>query len=664
VSGASVELLFMRWLGARPFRIQLAVVALTYYVAGEVGLRLSLVEQSVTPLWPPTGVAVVALLALGRRAWPAITIAALAINLPIGPSVPAAALIALGNTLAPLAAAVLLERVQFRIDLARVRDATALVFLGAFLAMAISATVGTLALYGADVVTASGFAGAWSVWWTGDAMGVLIVAPFLWSFRRGDPVRTGHNRVLETITLSGVLLGACAVAMAPSTPVLFIVLPVVGVIAWRYGQRGAARANLAVSVIATIVATQEAGPFADLSLLAQMVTLQSFNATVVFTSLLLAAAVSQRADVADVQREAVEALQRSLLPDHLPDMPGLEFATRYIPASEHVELGGDWYDVIALERGRCGLVIGDVAGHGIIAAASMGKIRTALRAYAFDGSSCGAVLARLNALLRDVQPGATATVWYGKYDLHDRTLEYSNAGHVPPLLIDADAAGSHYLDDVHGPPLGAVAGVRYSQSLRPLNDGSTLLLYTDGLIERRNVSIDNGFAALRTQMSRKSTDLQMACDDIVQTLVSNPAEDDVAVLAVRLSGTTRDVHIRRPAIPASVPQVRHLLQAWLTEHGINGDESFEILIATTEACANVVTHAYGLNAGEMDVTAHLFPQGVRVVVRDDGCWRTSATKEGGRGLSIMRTVMDNVEIVTTPQTEVRMERRLIRSAHE
>ena len=661
MTAATEDHQFLGWLGARSFRLQLAIVAVTYYAAGELGLRLSLVGRSVTPLWPPTGVAVVALLAFGRRTWPAVTVAALAINLPIGPTLPAALVIAVGNTVAPLAAGVLLERARFRIDLGRVRDAAALVFLGAFTAMAISATIGTLALYGADEVTGHNFAGAWSVWWTGDAMGVLIVAPFLWSFRRAQADR---DRAVEAIALSALLLGVCTVALSARTPMLFLVVPVVGLIAWRFGQQGAARADLVVSVLATIVAAHEVGPFAGRSLLERMVMLQSFNATIVFMSLLLAAAVSHRADVAAAQRKAVETLQRSLLPDRIPDVPGLEVATRYIPASEHIELGGDWYDVFALEKGRYGFVIGDVAGHGIIAAAIMGKIRMALRAYAFDGGSCGEVLGRVNALLRDVQDGATATVWYARYNPRDRTLEYANAGHVPPLLSETQGVVPQYLTEVHGPPLGAIAGMQYLQSQRVLDAGSTLLLYTDGLIERRSVSIDDGLSALRTHSSFNGTDLQVTCDTILHTLGAESAEDDVAVLAVHLRGLSNELRIRRPAIPSSVPEIRHVLEAWLSEHRISSDDSFEILVAATEACANVVAHAYGLRTGSIDLAAQLDDEGVRVVVSDDGGWRTTTTAGGGRGLSIIRSVMDNVEIIRSPKTEVRMQRRLIGSSNE
>src|SRR5262249_40299030 len=162
-----------------------------------------------------------------------------------------------------------------RTELARVRDATALVFLGAFVAMAISATIGSLALLWSGAISAHNFAGAWSVWWTGDAMGVLIIAPFLWSLRPRPP-SLPRRAPLEIVAAAALLLAACAVALNGSVQLMFIIIPVLGVVAWRHGQRGAARAALAVSVIATVVAAHEGGTFAGLSLVGRMVTLQSF----------------------------------------------------------------------------------------------------------------------------------------------------------------------------------------------------------------------------------------------------------------------------------------------------------------------------------------------------------------------------------------------------
>jgi integral membrane sensor domain MASE1/anti-sigma regulatory factor (Ser/Thr protein kinase) len=636
--------------------MQVSIVALTYYVAGEIGLRLSLVGHSVTPLWPPTGVAIVALLALGSRTWPAVTIAAVAINVPLGPTVSAALLIAVGNTVAPLAAVALLEAVHFHIDLARVRDAAALVLLGALAAMAISATVGTLALWWSGAIPGHHFAGAWSVWWTGDAMGVLIVAPFLWSLAHHTEHRKQHPS-WEVIAAAGALFVVCGIVMAADLPLWFVIVPVLGVIAWRFGQRGAAGADLVVSVIATIVAARELGVFEGMALVERMVTLQSFNATVVFTSLLLAAAVSQRADIAAVQRDAVETLQRSLLPERLCEVPGLELAARYIPANDQVELGGDWYDVISLNDGRYGVVIGDVAGHGILAAAIMGKIRTALRAFASDGSSPGTALERLNALLGDLQEGATATVWYGQYDPSSHLLVFTNAGHVPPLVVDAH--GGQYLEDVHGPPVGVLDRMHFGESYYALEPGTTLFLYTDGLVERRRSGLDDGLARLRASVPSNEADLEQTCDAIVHAVAAGSSDDDIAMLAVRVRADRRDLHIVRRATAASVPETRHLVQAWLAENGIDGSEAFDVLLATTEACGNVVTHAYGLIPGVMEVTGCLTPSHVHIVVSDGGVWRSETrARGGGRGLAIMRSFMDHVEVVTTPRTEIRMERRV------
>src|SRR4051812_22183201 len=177
--------------------LRLASVALAYYVAAELGLRLALVHGQVTPIWPPTGIALVAILFFGNRVWPAIAVAALAVNLPIGPSLVGAVSIAAGNTLAPVAAAALLRRAKFRLELDRLRDAAAIIVLGALVGMAISATVGSLVLLWSGRVDLISFPQTWAVWWTGDAMGVLLVAPFLLGFLPAParPPLTWQHRV-------------------------------------------------------------------------------------------------------------------------------------------------------------------------------------------------------------------------------------------------------------------------------------------------------------------------------------------------------------------------------------------------------------------------------------------------------------------------------------
>src|SRR5438445_8568294 len=160
------------------------LVGVAYYATAWLSLRVALVGHQVTPIWPPTGIALVGLLLFGRRVWPGITLAAFLVNAPIGPTLPAAAVIAIGNTLAPLAAVTLLEAVGFERELDRLRDAIGLVFLGAILSMAVSATIGTATLVLSGALPAPDFWPTWSVWWAGDAMGILIVAPFLLSLLR------------------------------------------------------------------------------------------------------------------------------------------------------------------------------------------------------------------------------------------------------------------------------------------------------------------------------------------------------------------------------------------------------------------------------------------------------------------------------------------------
>ncbi len=177
-------------------------LGVAYYLAAQLSLRLALVGENITPLWPPTGIALVGFLLRGRRLWPGVAIAAFAVNLPISTSGVAAAVTAVGNTLAPLAAATLLLRVGFRPQLDRLRDALAIVFLAALGATIISATVGATTLLVSDAIEAREFWGAWSVWWAGDAMGILVVAPFLLTLTmiRSHPVPRGWKAV-EAIAL-------------------------------------------------------------------------------------------------------------------------------------------------------------------------------------------------------------------------------------------------------------------------------------------------------------------------------------------------------------------------------------------------------------------------------------------------------------------------------
>jgi signal transduction histidine kinase len=275
--------------------LRLALVALTYYLAARLSLNLALVHGQVTPVWPPTGIALVAFLVIGRRAWPAIALAAFAVNLPIGPSPLGAAMIAAGNTLAPLVAAEFLRRVGFHVQLDRLRDATAIIGIAALGGMAISATIGSsvLVLFGA--VPPNEFWVSWAVWWTGDAMGILLVAPFLLGLLvRPRPPALGWRARLE---LAGLLAGTAVVTLVLFQSRLrleYLVLPLIMATAWRFRLRGAAPAALIASGVAIWSAIQGIGPFAGETLFEKMVALQAFNVSVALASFVLASFVNTR----------------------------------------------------------------------------------------------------------------------------------------------------------------------------------------------------------------------------------------------------------------------------------------------------------------------------------------------------------------------------------
>ncbi|WP_083706951.1 PP2C family protein-serine/threonine phosphatase [Intrasporangium flavum] len=567
----------------------LVVVAAAYYLGARLGLGLSLVEHNVTPLWPPTGIAVAAFLLQDRRRWTAVTVAVLlaafAVNLPISTGPVPAAVTALGNAAAPLVAALLLRRVGFRRQLDRRRDALAIVLLGALASMLVSATVGAGTLAASGSIPMSELPSAWAVWWTGDAMGVLVVTPFLLAVPLITDGTWGRWQWLEGAAVLVATGLVSAWAAFSQLAVLVLVLPVLGWAAWRLQLRGAAPAALVASVVATSAAAHQSGPFAGLSLLGQMLSLQSFNACVALTSFFLASLVSERLDAAaalsrwaadlevrvaqrtadlseanarlrreirsrsraqrqlsheearaEREHEIAGVLQRSMLPGRLPDLPGIGVAARYVPATTDVQVGGDWYDVIPLQRGRVGLVIGDVAGHGVQAAATMAQVRMAVRAYAVEDPSPVSVLCRVHRLLSRLAADEMVTLVYLVADPSSGTVRLSSAGHPPPLLVHAGA--SRHLDGALSPPLGVTPEPSYTEVVHALPPGATLLLYTDGLVERRGVAITDGLERLAASAVRlvgeDGTDLGALCDALLHDLLGDAdRSDDVALVAVR-----------------------------------------------------------------------------------------------------------------------------------
>jgi integral membrane sensor domain MASE1 len=439
----------LTWIGT--YAARFVVVAATYYLTARLSLRVALVGSVVTPIWPPTGIAVVALLWFGIELWPAITLAALLVNIPINPSVAGATLIAVGNTAAPLLAVGLLRAAGFRTQLDRLRDALTLVLLGALTSMAVSAVLGTTALLMDGTISRSDVASTWALWWAGDATGVLVFAPLLLSL--GQVGQLGRRRWLEA---TGVIASLALVAwfvFHSQYQDTYLVFPLLIWAAIRFGQLGASLATVTVVGITVSSAIDKTGPFAHTTLLHRMLMLQTYDAVIALTSFVLAAIMTERGRALEQEHRNAETLQRSLLPDRLPIIPGVEFASRYLPGGAGLEVGGDWYDVFTLPRGRLGLTIGDVVGRGLAAAAAMGQLRTALRAYAIETDSPAAVLQRLSRLVAELEAAQMATLIYAVLDPDTRTLSFASAGHPPPLLIGPDGQAS-YLMEGRSPPLG------------------------------------------------------------------------------------------------------------------------------------------------------------------------------------------------------------------
>ena len=809
------------------------IVGFAYYAAARLGLRVALIERNVTPLWPPTGIALVAFLVYGRAVWPGVALAAFAVNLPISTNALAAGATAAGNTLAPLVAVSLLVSVGFRREIDRLWDAVDIVFLGALLSMLISASVGAGTLVLSGAISANEFPGAWAVWWTGDAMGVLVVAPFLLSLFQ----RPWSGSLRERTEGAALLLLVAVVSflvMNTDRGLMFLVIPFLGWTAWRFQQRGAAPAALIAAGIASWAAAHDLGPFRHGTLFEKMITLQSFDATVAFSSLFFAALVTERmrarealeraaaeleervaqrtielssanellkreiaerhetdrrlrqreGQLAETQQAAqvgswewmiaenrvswsdemyrihghlpqefpltfdkaveqvvhddivriranvkaalergrdqhlpdieyrivrpdgaervllgraelnvgpngqplrmigtvqdvteskmaerehriAETLQRSLLPDRLPEIPGVLLAARYVPATTDLEVGGDWYDVVQLPDGRVGLAIGDVAGHGLRAASTMGQLRMALRVCALEERSPTRVVTRLRHLVRGQLGSDFATLVYLVFDPDSGAVRFANAGHPPPLVVEGKE-GASYLEGGLGPPLGAVGFPdRYLDVTYHLAAGSTLFLFTDGLVERRGATIRDGLDRLKALAAASDEDLEAMCDHVLLSMVESDVSDDVALLALRpVRLASEPLLLRLPAEPYVLASLRQTLRRWLREIEASPQVANDILIACGEACANVIQHAYGAKEGLLEVDLVLLDGTVEVTVRDHGTWRPISGRDGGHGERLMQGLMDSVNVNSgSGGTIVQMKRRLQTGPH-
>ncbi len=362
------------------------------------------------------------------------------------------------------------------------------------------------------------------------------------------------------------------------------------------------------------------------------------------------------------QRELgiVETLQRSLLPDRLPQVPGLIAAAKYMPGGPGADVGGDWYDAIALDGGRLGLAMGDVVGHGIGAAALMGQLRNALRAYAIEGTSPGAVVEKLDRMVQNLEAGRMATLLYMVVEPDLGSITFASAGHLPPLVLGPDGE-ARFMEGGRTLPLGVMPSIEYPEATFDLEPGATLVMYTDGLVEERGASIDAGLEALKHAVINGPDDPEALCDHIVSRLLAErAATDDIAVLAVHtVPMSSERMHLDLPTNPKSLATLRRTVGRWLESLGASRVESNDVQVSCHEACSNAMEHAYRFREATIAVDGEFDGTDVRLTITDQGSWREKRDSDRGRGLDLIRALMDDVEVEPGENgTVVRMRKRL------
>jgi len=363
----------------------------------------------------------------------------------------------------------------------------------------------------------------------------------------------------------------------------------------------------------------------------------------------LAAQSVERSQLYELERAVAGTLQKSLLPGSLPDEARVSIATRYRPGAEDLDVGGDWYDVIHIDRDRIGVAIGDVVGHGLEAASSMGQLRSALRSLALTGEGPGSVIRGLDRFARTTTPATVATVVYAELDLTHDVVRYACAGHPPPVVVH-DGRVDDLMEGRTTPLAALLDPPPIDEGVHPFPPGTVLVLYSDGLIERRGEPMDVGIGRLHDLLMELPSDQpDTLADLLVDTLTGDVSQDDdVALLCLRSLPRDPRFSTAVPVEPAALAGLREDVRAWLTGKGVPGSIREDIVLACDEACANAIEHAYrSTSVAPIELDARMDRDEVIIEIRDTGRWREDAVEgDRGRGIAIMRAVMDDVDIRT------------------
>ena len=360
----------------------------------------------------------------------------------------------------------------------------------------------------------------------------------------------------------------------------------------------------------------------------------------------------------ETAREASLTLQRAMLPTV---QTPVGFAVRYEPAVPPLEIGGDWYDVFEVRDGLIGIIVGDCVGRGLPAAAVMGQLRSSARALLLAGTEPGRVLDQLDAVAALIPGAYCATVFVGLLDIDSGALQYSSAGHLPALLAWPDAAPVA-LDGAGSVPLSVQRSQPRPQATQMLPPGSTLMLYTDGLVEQKEHAIDDGITKATKVLAKTLGSTAETIADAVLGELAPPKgyDDDVAIVVYRRPPSPLQIEV--PATPDRLGDIRAQLSAWLQGAGASESLIADIVLAGNEACTNSAEHAYrGGDVGVMKVGAALRGGEIVLTILDFGTWKPPSGDNPfrGRGIPLMRAVSDSIQLDRTSSgTTVEMVFRL------
>jgi PAS domain S-box-containing protein len=345
----------------------------------------------------------------------------------------------------------------------------------------------------------------------------------------------------------------------------------------------------------------------------------------------------------ETAREASLTLQRTMMPT---TKPPVGFAVRYEPAVSPLEIGGDWYDVLAVGDHQIGIIVGDCVGSGLAAAAVMGQLRSSARVLLINGTTPGRLLDELDSAAALISGAFCTTVFVATIDTDTGEMTYSSAGHVPALLW-APGAATETLTGATSVPLAVPKTGPRPQASTFLAPGASLLLYTDGLVERRDELIDDGIERAGEVLAEMA---ESAAEDVADAVLSALAppdgfDDDVALVVYRRPPEPLEIDV--VATPAQLSDIRGQLTGWLRATGIPDELAGDIVLVVNEACTNSIEHAYrDRPPGRVVVCAEAKGRGISIRITDFGSWKLpdANPRLRGRGVPLMRAVSGHVTL--------------------